>query len=70
MSEYFNKYDITGVKAEMKEVIRRHVAQTVQYCTKFNAKTMPRRLLVKGQEISEESFGVFNFPKITKRCFI
>ena len=54
----------------MKEVIRRHVAQTVQYCTKFNAKTMPRRLIVKGQEISEESFGVFNFPKITKRCFI
>ena len=30
MLEYYQLFLIPGVKAEMKEVIRRHVAETVQ----------------------------------------
>jgi hypothetical protein len=49
----YKKCDILGIRADLKEVIKRHVIETIEHCTDLDEETLPKRLCVKGCLISD-----------------
>ena len=51
--KFTKECNILGIQADLKEVIIRHVTETIEHCTDLNEETLPKRLCVKGCLISD-----------------